>query len=352
MGRIAKFDILGLRDFLSETRTEKEIAKKIGCKPEKVYGKLLSIKLNDLNIFVSKLSGSLEGENIYFVRPKISLLSSLIIKPRHWHYTISSEERVPYLRIQFLPQVNFKKLTIVPISDVHYGQEAWNEKEFVEYVKWISVNDNVFCFLNGDIFENALADSPGGAIFDQKIRPRRQSLTFIELIYPVLHKILWTIPGNHEGRTLKRADVDPLFWFCQMFDIPYFDQPVYVDINWQKHNFSLFCQHGASGSRTEGGKLNAAARPLMWTDFTMFYVMGHVHDDIVSPSMRRCRIVKQAKKGRVKEFLLVDREQYIIVVPGWMEYWGTYAARAGYHPTSQGTVAIHLRNSGSYEASS
>jgi len=68
--------------------------------------------------------------------------------------------------------------------------------------------------------------------------------------------------------------------------------------------------------------------------------------------MRRCRIIKQTKTGKVKEYALVDREQYVVVVPGWIEYWGTYAARKGYHPTSQGTVALHLRSSGSYEASS
>lgn len=338
-----------IQEFLSASRTEKEIAERFGWSKKEVYRRLLSFRPKERRVFTSK---NPFGDAVYFIKKTASFIKDVKLRPRLWYYTTSENERRPYLRIQFLRKANWKKLTLVPIYDVHYGQEAWNEKEFTEYVEWIAVNDNVFCFLGGDIFENALPDSPGGAIFDQMIRPKRQAPQLMKIVAPILHKILWAEPGNHEERTTKRADVDPLFWFCQMFDIPYFDQPVYVDINWQKHDFSLFCQHGATSARTEGGKFNTAARPLIWTDFTMFYVMGHVHDEGIDSSIRRCRIIKQTKTGKVKEYILVDREQYIIVVPGWMEYWGTYAARAGYQPTSQGTIAIHLRSSGSYEASS
>ncbi|MBU1178974.1 metallophosphoesterase [Patescibacteria group bacterium] len=347
-----KKDIQKLYDFLSAPKTTSQIATHLGIKTENLHNLLFGLDFKSLNLFSSRI---LSGENLYFLKSQIESFSKIEVPPRAWYYTapiLPEPGKIPYLRIQFLPSVDFKKITIVPISDLHYGHEGFNDDKFIEYVDWIKANKNVFCFLNGDIFENAHPDSPGGAIFDQRVRPKHQPPMFIEMVAPILDKILWAQPGNHEGRSIKKADIDPLFWFCQLFGIPYFDQPIYVDINWKEHDFSLFCQHGSTGALTEGGKFNMAARPTSWTDFTMFYVMGHVHDEITGSSIRRCRIVKQFKNGKVREYMLVDREQYIVVVPGWIEYWGTYAARKGYHPTSQGTVALHLRSSGSYEASS
>jgi len=333
-------------NFLSRGRTVAEISQRFSITPEQVKEILKERTPKESELFSSRNE---LNQPIFLLLPKPE---KRVQKQRIWSPVMHRDERKPYLWIKMPSSSSWKKITIAPLYDIHYGAEGCDEKKFDEYIDWITKTDNVFSILGGDNLENALVDSPGGSIFEQLIRPHRQVIQFEEKIAPIAHKILWALPGGHEERSKKRSDIDPLWFICRNLGIPYYNQPIFADILWEGHVFSFYCHHGITNSRTEGGKLNAANRPLAYTEFTMFYIMGHVHDEVTNPSIRICRERKFNENGNLLEWRLVEKEQYVVIAPAFYKYWGTYAARAGYFPPSTGAVACILYANGNYEASS
>ena len=332
--------------FLIQGRTVAEISQQFSIAPGQVP-KFLEEHTTKRFVLFSSRNEFNQPIFLFLDKPEKKLL-----KPRIWSSMMHKDERKPYLWIKLPDNLSCKKIIIAPLYDIHYGAEGCDEKKFDEYLSWIAKTENVFCILGGDNLENALADSPGGSIFEQMVRPQRQVTQFEEKIAPISHKILWALPGGHEERSKKRSDLDPLWFVCRDLGIPYYNQPIFADILWNGYVFSFYCHHGITNSRTEGGKLNAANRPLAYTEFTMFYIMGHVHDEVTNPSIRICRERKFDENGNLSEFRLVEKEQYVVIAPAFYKYWGTYAARSGYFPPSSGAVACILYTNGNYEASS
>lgn len=332
--------------FLSCSRTCVEISEHFGVPPEKVIRYLEKRRrLRDRNLFVYR---DTTGENVYIYDK--GDVDNLIVKSRLWVYRKHPDQ--PYLWIQFPDNLKYRKIVLAPIADAHYGHHAHMSKEFDRYLEWIRETENVFGFLNGDEIENVHTDSPPGAIYEQEIRPRDQLIQLREKLRPLAHKILWGHPGNHEGRSMKKTDLDPLWVICDALGIPYFDEPVYVDILWKTNRFTFFCQHGSSGAMTKGGKLNRANIPLTFQEHVMFNIMAHVHDPMVDEEPRICRERIFGKDGRLVSFRLVGKKQYTIICPAFLEYFGTYGARKGYPPPNYGIMTCEMYPNGDYHATS
>jgi hypothetical protein len=316
---------IDLAKYLSKGRTETEI-----------LGKGLAIdqlKVNGYDLF--------ETRNVYFEKTYLLLprIVHVPLQPKVWTYRWADSQ--PYLWIQ-LPETGWKKVKIVPLADVHYGSNACMVDKLREYVNWIATEDNVFCFISGDLFENSHGDScKGVSMYEQEVRPKDQVTQMAEILSPIAHKVLWAIPGNHEDRSRTR-DYDPLERLCETLEIPYSYEPVFVDILWRGNVWSIYDQHGRSGSMTNGGKLNAAARPQEMQEFVHFTIMAHVHDGKVD---RNERIIRD----RVN-FRLEFKRQYIIICPSFFGYFGSYASKAGYKPGSYGSINFDLFESGDYHA--
>lgn len=272
------------------------------------------------------------------------------IEPRIWTPVRCPDPTVPYLWVQF-PPTDWKKIVVAPLSDLQWGSRSCRYDDIRAYVDWIRVTPNVFSFINGDVFDNALYDSVGGAIYDNDRRPLDQVKDVTELLKPIAHKIMWALPGNHEERTSKKVNLDPLEIVCDQLDIPYYNQPIFSNILWRDNRFNFYSFHGTSGSQTMGGNLNAAARPLKWQEFTMFVIMGHVHVPMANPITRRCVVREYSKGGKLKKLRIIDREQYLIICSAWLKFWGSYAHKAGYDPPPHGNPFAHLSANGTYEIS-
>jgi hypothetical protein len=283
-------------------------------------------------------------ELVYLLLPELG--DDITVKPQIWTHrwaTDTDGTPQPYMMLQ-MPDRKWDKIKVVPLADLHYGSNSAMTDKLREYVNWIAENDNVFCFLNGDLLENAHGDScKGVAIYEQGVRPSSQVGDLARILAPIAHKILWAHPGNHEDRSRIR-DFDPLERMCEKLNIPYSYEPVYVDVLWKGNVFSFHAKHGNTSSQTKGGKMNAAARPQEFQGFTMFTIMSHVHDGDVSRNTRICR-------DRVN-FRLDLRKQYVIVTPAFLAYFGSYASKAGYKPGSFGAINMDLFANGDYHANS
>lgn len=239
-----------------------------------------------------------------------SFNSKLELLPKKYVATLQPDGQ-PYLWIK----INNKedRIKIIPLSDIHYGHNKCNVEQLKELINYIKDNDDIYTFLNGDVIENASKLSVASGVYEQTEMPKSQINSIIELLAPIAHKIMWSIAGNHEERTYKHMGVDIGQFIADKLEIPYFDEPVYVDIFWGKHNFRIFDQHGASGALTIDGKINRAMKPLEWNDFTNFIIMGHVHD----------RINKEVKKiiRNYDTFRLDFKKQYVVICSAFLYYF-------------------------------
>ncbi|RMD59877.1 hypothetical protein D6821_00135 [Candidatus Parcubacteria bacterium] len=327
---------------MSRGRTLAEICEEFNLSPERVLAYLKShTVLNGHELFVHRNNSQ---EQIYVYAPRNNQADKL--PNRIWRFRM--HPNLPYIWIAFPDDLTFRKIILAPVSDAHYGALAHMSKEFDEYLEWIKNSDNVFGFLTGDEMENTHQDFPPGGVFEQSIRPRKQLIQLREKLRPLAHKILFGIPGNHEWRSAKKADIDPLWVICDSLGIPYFDEPVYVDILWNGYVFTMFCQHGGGNAITKGGKLNRALRPLEFQEHVMFNIMGHVHDSILDETPCICRERKFDKDGKLVSFRLVHRKQYTVICPSFMKFFGSYAARAGYSPPSFGITVCEIYPNGDY----
>lgn len=329
--------------FLSTGRSIQEISKRFDIEIDRVRRKLEGTeKIDGFDIFQQRDE---RNEKIFLALPEIPKPE---IKPRIW--TLRRHSHKPYLWIKFPDKLNFKKIKIIPLSDIHYGEKGHKNALLRRYVQWGAKTDNVFFFLNGDLTANALKDSPGTAIFHQLMSPRKQIAGLIEELRPIAHKILWSLPGGHEFRTIARVDLDPSEWICRELDIPYVSGPTYVDILWQGYRFTFFCQHGMKTPQTEGGKINKAIAPLKVQEFVMFEIMGHFHDATTNKVTRICRERKFDESGKPVSFRLAEKKQYVIICPSFFGFFGTYAYHSGYTPASSGNVTCELYPNGDYHA--
>ena len=305
---------------------------------EAYFGKPIDEVLADIPVGYELFQTVDEHHNsIYVLIPEVPVDYEL--KERVWTYRWQPNGQ-PYLWVQFPDDFNGKKLKVVPIADLHEGNQACNLTKFKEWVNWIKSRDDTFAFINGDLFENAHGDSNRGvAIYEQTTRPRGQLDELVHILAPIAHKILWAIPGNHEDRSRTR-DYDPLEWLCERLGIPYSYEPIYVDILWKGFVFDFFCQHGNTGSQTKGGKMNAASRPQKFQEHVMFTVMAHVHDATTNTTVRICR-------DRTN-FKLLEKKQYVLICPAFLSYFGSYASKHLYEPGAQGTINCELFANGDY----
>lgn len=339
-------EIKKLAEFLNIGRTIEEVAKQLGVSPEEAK-KFIVKKHDGWNTFPSR---NRRGEAIYTLAPEVV---RKIVAPKVWTYDTARDSMgnvQPYMRIRLPDDLPGNRVKIYPIGDAHYGAKGHDQRALKAHFKLVEEKEHAFCVLLGDMIENALASSIGGAVYDQIITPHDQVPGMRELLRPIAHKCLVAVEGNHEGRTDKLANINPLeFGICDSLEIPYFGEPVYLDILWRGQVFTFFIQHGASGAQTKGGKLNSASRPLSWNEHTMFTLSGHVHDLTSGKNIKRCLEFIRDANSEIIDMRIVKREEYVIICASTYGYLGTYAARAGYSPGAQGIVpACVLEDSGKF----
>lgn len=310
--------------------TEKETIKKFN----KTFNDIKKISKDKYEIYIQRNN---YNEKILTIFDTVK--EQVKIKDKIWKYKIQKDGD-PYLWISFPDNLKTDKIRILPISDSHIGHVSSDMKQLINDIEFIRQNDNVFCFLSGDILENSNKLSIAGSVYEQKDIPQVQIDYTFELLAPIAHKILWIIPGNHENRTYNYHGIDISKILADKLKIPYFNEPVYVDIMWKDYVWSFYNQHGVTSSQTKGGKLNAAGKALTFTEFTNFYIMGHVHDKLSNESTR---IVRDRSN-----FKLILQKQYVIILSSYLKYFQTYGSKAAYSPNTKGNTTIKLYSNGDY----
>ena len=234
-------------------------------------------------------------------------------------------------------------ITIIPVADVHLGAKECMEQEFFDFLKMVESSPNIYLVLAGDLINNATRSSVSN-VFEDRYRPSEQKKMMAKLLEPVKDRILCAIPGNHEARSGKDADDDPMYDIMCKMDIEdrYRENLAIVKIRMgdnrshgeKNPTYVLAVCHGAGGGIYTGGAVNKNERFGYVFDGIDALITGHTHKPVVStPS--KIRINPRNNTAYISPFK-------VITATSWLEYGG-YAARKMLLPASHCLQTMTLR---------
>jgi predicted phosphodiesterase len=216
-------------------------------------------------------------------------------------------------------------------------ESAWRE-----FRTKILEDPDAYLILCGDLINNATRTSVSN-VFDEVMRPREQKRVMAEMLEPLRDRILCAVPGNHEGRSGKDADDDPIYDICAKLDIEdvYRENMAFVKIqcgdkdgNGAKNpTYVIAVVHGNGGGLLTGGAVNRAERFGYAIDGADVLVLGHTHKPFTTQP-GKIKINPYNNQAAVKPFKVVS-------VTSWLEYGG-YAARKNLLPTTHAPQILRL----------
>lgn len=229
------------------------------------------------------------------------------------------------------------------IADVHFGAAEHMEREWKRFCDGVLSDPHAYLVIGGDMLQNSTRSSVSN-IFEETMRPREQKRVMAEMLKPLAPRILAGCCGNHERRSVKDADDDPLFdVFCKLdLEDVYRSNMAFVRIQMGRQSaaglenptYLLCVTHGAGGGMLSGGVINRNERMAYAIDGIDALLVGHSHRPMIS---QPAKIVVDAHNNRVSV-----KPFKVIVASSWLEYGG-YAAQKMLLPTGHAAQVIRLR---------
>lgn len=207
------------------------------------------------------------------------------------------------------------------IADVHIGAKECDLAGFKRHMARIAGDPDSYIVLVGDMLNNGLKDSLTN-VYEEVLPPHAQIEKCAELLEPVKDRILGAVGGNHEARTKRAVDLDPMYAvMCILGKQELYRQNmafirVCLTRGRTKDNHTLLLIHGKS----ERAKRNFAYS-LEGVDAV---ISGHTHNGIVE---KPARIVFTGGNR------VVIKPLVSVTATSWLDYGG-YAAAAMYRPAA------------------
>lgn len=228
------------------------------------------------------------------------------------------------------------------IADLHYGARNFIQKEWDLFIEKVKKDDDALVVIAGDLMNNAIKSSKS-SVYDDVCSPSEQKQWLTEQLSPIADKIVCGVPGNHEYRSVREVDLNPLYdVFCKLGIEDRFRENgcfcvirFITDENGERlkrsnkvvnPSYSLFVTHG-KGSKN---KLLNFATTIEGVDLI---VSGHIHE---SDSLPKAKLLFDTHNNTV-----VTKPYNVLVLPSWLEY-GDYALRDLYSPTAIPEVVATL----------
>lgn len=235
-----------------------------------------------------------------------------------------------------------RNITIYPISDLHIGAPECDIKAWNDFKKKLLNEPNSYITVAGDMMNNGLKNSVTN-VYRETMRPREQKKWLAEQLADIKDKILCVVPGNHENRSDKEVDDNPLYDVCCKLDIEdkFRENSAFIllrfgdiDGNGLKNpSYTMCVLHGSGGGIYTGAGVNRNERFGYIIDGLDVLIVGHNHKPVIS---RPQKILFDARNKKVsyKPFTVVSST-------AWLEYGG-YALRKMLLPSSHSLQEIKL----------
>jgi len=232
-------------------------------------------------------------------------------------------------------------IQLAPLYDVHIGAGEHDAALFQRHLTWIRRTPNVLTFNGGDMIENASKLSVGAGVYSQDFSPQNQLVEALKQLAGVSHKMLFSLPGNHEART-QIMGVDVAQWMSWMLGVPYFSDYCFCTIKWRGNCFRILAHHGTGAAQTAGAQRMAARKDVLWARPVDIYWTGHLHQPLVD-------VLYQTDADQ-KTGLLYERNGLVLISPSYLGYFGSYAAQKRYSPGTRGLAVVVLHDDGRIDA--
>ena len=242
-------------------------------------------------------------------------------------------------------------VTVIPLCDAHYGSKEFNPVRWHAAIKRIQDDPKCFAVLVGDMIDNAVKSSVSN-VYEQTCSPRQQKEWLAEELKPIRDKIIAAVGGNHERRSAKEVDDDPLYdvlvrlgledryrqniaFLSVQFCVDTVDNLRKINRTTARASYIFAITHGAGGgmyATSVGGRLTNFSLSLSGVDCL---IIGHTHKPITFP-MSRLVYDKHVQK--------VTQEQFNVVVASSFLDYGGYPVQKLLTPAASVLTEIFLKN--------
>jgi predicted phosphodiesterase len=239
--------------------------------------------------------------------------------------------------ITFDVPLDYERVEIYPVSDLHLGDALSDIDAFLAFIKHINSAPNRYVIVHGDMINNNLKSSVG-SVYEDIVRPRDQVKEVKRLLEQIKDRILVIVPGNHEDRSKKETDQCITEEIATHLGIPYREEDALVKIAFRydsgksENCYTVYVAHGCAGGKRPGSALNNA-EALSMNILADVYVVGHSHKRIAHKATFR---IPDTINNVIREI-----EQLYIVSGAWTHYGG-YGKKKLYRPQSRGSVPFTL----------
>lgn len=231
-------------------------------------------------------------------------------------------------------------ITIIPVFDLHIGSEHFDQPAWEKFVR--SIPENTYIVIGGDCMDNGLKASVT-LPYEQTMRPREQKAYLAETLAPIKDRILCGVSGNHEYRSTKEADDNPLYDVFAKLDIEdrYRENGAFLFMGFGSREncgrarpfYCMMVHHGSGGGMYIGSQTYKQERFGNMIEGLDILVTGHTHKPLTFPSAKLV-CDPQNSMVSVKEFRVVTANS-------WLDYGG-YAMRKMLSPVSKAMTEIQL----------
>lgn len=234
---------------------------------------------------------------------------------------------------QFKPRGD--RISIVPITDSHYGARNCNIEKFKAYLAYIMRTPDCYAIGLGDYMENATRTSVGLGMYEEDLHSEDQLQAIQELLAPLARarKLIGLHCGNHERRTQIAAGLNPVKIIANNLGVPYLGYTAVHKWVAGDQIYDTVSAHGCSGAKTSTGRRNAIYRLKDIIEADLYFT-GHLHDQDHFRDM-------VFRPDPVRD-VLVRRNRHFVICGSLLEYFGGYADMMNLLPSATGLVRIDL----------
>lgn len=231
-------------------------------------------------------------------------------------------------------------ITVIPISDVHLGAAMQMEKEWMEFLDMVQKTPNVYITLGGDMLNQGLKSSVTN-VYKERYMPSEAKRMMAKMLEPIRDRLLCSVCGNHEKRSVRECDDDPMYDIMSKLDLEHLhrENMAFVKIQLgiperesgtktrsdERPTYMMVVTHGSGGGILTGGAVNRNERFGYVVDGMDVLIVGHTHKPFTTQP-GKIFIDPRNNKVSIKPFK-------VICATSWLGYSG-YAMAGMMYPST------------------